>query len=496
MKKLLLGIFVSAATLISAQKNDINHYIKNAPFKFGEIVLPNIPQKDFNIKDFGGVGDGKTLNTKAFEKAISTISQNGGGRLIVPQGIWITGPIEMKSKVDFHVEEGAIVQFSSDINQFPLRERGKGKIEVTPPIWGDKLKDVAFTGTGVFDGAGEAWRPVKKYKVTDAQWADLLKIPGSVLSADSKIWWPSAAARDGETLSKFITKNKEATVEDYKPLHHFLRPMMFTLSKVENLLIDGPTFRNSPKFILNPREIINLVIRNTKVFNPGWAQNGDGIDISASKNVIIYNCEVNAGDDGICMKSSGTPKNGEALLQNVIIAECTVKEAHGGFVIGSNTDGGMKNIFVSNCTFDGSDTGIRVKSNSGRGGDVSEIFIDNITMKNIKDEAVTFDTSYADAPVGSTKESQDAQKTGDKVPFFHNFYISNVNCDTAKTGFLFVGMKEKPIQDLFFKNVTIGKVSENAKGEFAQNIVFENVKINNSKDFKVDGSIKKAIVVK
>jgi polygalacturonase len=99
--------------------------------------------------------------------------------------------------------------------------------------------------------------------------------------------------------------------------------------------------------------------------------------------VIIYNTKVNAGDDGICMKSSGTPKNGEALLQNVIIAECTVNEGHGGFVIGSNTDGGMKNIYVSNCTFDGTDIGIRVKSNSGRGGDVSQIFIDNIEMKTL-----------------------------------------------------------------------------------------------------------------
>lgn len=496
MKKLLLTTFISLASLVSAQKKDISYYIQNAPFKFGEIVLPTIPQKDYNIKDFGGVADGKTLNTKAFEKAINTINQNGGGRLVVPKGIWLTGPIEMKSKIDFHVEEGAVVQFSSDIYQFPLRERGKGKIEVTPPIWGDKLKDVSFTGTGVFDGAGEAWRPVKKFKVSDAQWADLLKIKGSVLSSDGKIWWPSAEARDGETLSKFITKNKEATVEDYKPLHHFLRPMMFTLSKVENLLIDGPTFRNSPKFILNPREITNLVIRNTKVYNPGWAQNGDGIDISASKNVLIYNCDVNAGDDGICMKSSGTPKNGEALLQNVIIAECTVKEAHGGFVIGSNTDGGMKNIYVTNCTFDGSDTGIRVKSNSGRGGDVSDIYIDNITMKNIKEEAVTFDTSYADAPVGSTKESQDSQKTGDKIPYFHKFFVSNVSCDSAKTGFLFVGMQEKLIEDLYFKNINIEKATETVKGDFAQKITFENVKINNTKDFKIDKNLKKGIQVK
>src|SRR6218665_3160105 len=184
MKKLLIGLAFSVATLISAQKNDIQYYIDKAPFKFGAMVLPTIPEKDYNFKDFGGVADGKTLNTKAFEKAITTIAANGGGRLIVPAGTWLTGPIELKSKIDFHVEEGAIVQFSSDVKQFPIRESSPGKFEVTAPIWGNNLKDVSFTGKGIFDGAGEAWRPVKKFKTTDAQWKELLAKPGSTLSED------------------------------------------------------------------------------------------------------------------------------------------------------------------------------------------------------------------------------------------------------------------------------------------------------------------------
>lgn len=481
--------------LAFSQKNDINYYIENAPFKFGELILPTIPQKDYNFKDFGGVSDGKTLNTKAFEKAITTISENGGGRLIIPAGVWLTGPIELKSKIDFHVQAGAIIQFSSDIKQFPLRETSSGKFEVTPPIWGNNLKDVAFTGTGIFDGAGEAWRPVKKFKVTPAQWESLQLKNGSVLSDDGKVWWPSEAAKRGEQMMKVISKTPNAPKELYEQAHHFLRPMMFTLSKVSNLLIDGPTFRNSPKFVINPKQITNLVIRNITVFNPKWAQNGDGIDISASKNVIIYNAKVNAGDDGICMKSSGTPKNGEALLQNVIIAECTVNDAHGGFVIGSNTDGGMKNIFVSNCTFDGSDIGIRVKSNSGRGGDVSQIFIDTIIMKNIKKDAVLFDTFYSDAPVGSTKESEAAQHTGDKIPYFHDFFISNIICESSETAFSFNGLPEKLIENIYFKNVNI-QSKKGMVGKNANTIVFENVKVNNSLDFKIDGSLKKSVVIK
>ncbi len=495
MKTVISFLFIVLFSVFDAQQNSIDYYINKAPFKFGEIILPAIPETEYNIKDFGGIGDGKTLNTKAFENAITSINKNGGGKLVVPAGIWLTGPIELKSKINFHVEEGAIVQFTSDFTQYPIRETGSGKFEVTPPIYGTKMKDVAFTGKGIFDGAGEVWRPVKKFKVSEEQWKNLIK-KGGVLSDDGKIWWPSENAKNGENLLKILSKHPNPTAKDYEIVREYLRPMMFTLSKVENLLIDGPTFRNSPKFILNPRQITNLVIRNTKVHNDGWAQNGDGIDISASKNVIIYNTTVNAGDDGICMKSSGEPKDGEPLLQNVIIAECTVNEAHGGFVIGSNTDGGMKNIFVTNCTFDGSDNGIRVKSNSGRGGEVSQIFIENIIMKNIHENAVTFDTSYTDAPAGSTKESQDSQKTGKKVPFFHNFYINNVSVTESKNGFYFMGMEEMPIQDIFIKNFSIEKSKSDFGGNFAKNIVLENVTINGKTKILVNKDLQNSVIIK
>ncbi|SFI21798.1 glycoside hydrolase family 28 protein [Halpernia frigidisoli] len=495
MKKLAVSFFIFLTALCTAQKNSIDYYIKNAPFDFGKMVLPEISATSYNIKDFGGVGDGKTLNTEAFKKAICAISEKGGGILNVPSGIWLTGPIEVKSKINFHVEKGAIIQFSNDYKQYPIREYSKGKFDVTPPLWGNNLKDVAFTGEGIFDGAGEAWRPIKKFKLSSQEWDKLVK-SGGVLSEDGKIWWPSIDAMSGENNSKIISKLPNATAADYEKLHLYLRPMMFTLAKVTNLLIDGPTFRNSPKFVINPKNITNLVIRNVTVYNPKWAQNGDGIDISASKNVIIYNTKVNAGDDGICMKSSSSSKDdSEANLQNVIIAECTVNEAHGGFVIGSNTDGGMKNIFVSNCLFDGTDIGIRVKSNSGRGGDVSQIFIQNIEMKNIINEAILFDTFYADAPAGSSKESQDSQMTGDKVPYFHDFHISNVNCESAETAFSFTGLPNKLIENLYFKNINITS-KKGITGKNAANLYFENVKINNSTDYNIDSALKNAVVKK
>jgi len=166
------------------------------------------------------------------------------------------------------------------------------------------------------------------------------------------------------------------------------------------------------------------------------AQNGDGIDISACKKVAIFNCTVNAGDDGICMKSSGTPNaDDKANLSEVLIAGCVVYRAHGGFVIGSNTDGGMKNIYVTDCSFIGSDVGVRVKSGRGRGGWVRDIYVDNITMSNIPNEAILFETSYEDKAVGKSKNAS-TDANAEKIPFFTEFHISNVKCTGARTAML------------------------------------------------------------
>lgn len=474
----LKGLIIAFALLpafVLAQKNGIDFYVKKAPFDMPPIEEPLIPNHHVNIVQFGGLGDGKQLNTEAFASAIAACTEAGGGRVIVPRGTWLTGPIEIKSNLEIHVEEGATVLFTPDKSQYPIREYSKGKFDVTPPIWGDKLENVAFTGKGTFDGSGYAWRPVKKFKVNKQQWEELIA-SGGVLSDDGKVWWPSKEAVEGADYLKALSKKKAVTAEDYVVARDFLRPKLFTLSKVKNLLIDGPTFRDSPHFMINPKQITNLIIRNVTVYNPGWAQNGDGIDISASKNVIIYNCMVNAGDDGICMKSSGDAKEGEANLENVIIAECTVNEGHGGFVIGSNTDGGMRNIYVSNCVFDGTDIGVRVKSNTGRGGNVHRIFIEDLYMPKILETAILFDTYYEDVPVGSTQEQASAQHTGEKTPHFFDIHLSNIKCDQAKTAMFFRGLPEQKIHDIYFKDVEI-KAREGALGEQAEHIFFKNVRI-------------------
>lgn len=476
---LLFMTAVSPLSVIRAQSNTktadkpASYYLQSAPFKMPSLSDPVIPQRKFYLKDFGGVADGTTLNTAAFSKAIKALTAAGGGQLIVSQGTWLTGPIELKSNMDLHVEEGAVIQFTGDHTQFPMRASGK-KFEVTPPLYGTKLKNVSITGKGVFDGAGETWRPLKKSKVSATQWQKVVA-SGGVLSADGKIWWPSAEALNGDKYLKSLGSRTDLSADDYLPARDYLRPKMVVITNSENILLDGPTFRNSPQFGINPQRITNLILRNIYVHNDGWAQNGDAIDISASRNVLIYNCMVNAGDDGICMKSSGSTADNNGL-ENVVIAECTVFEGHGGFVIGSNTDAGMNNIYVANCRFDGTDNGIRVKSNTGRGGLVRNIFVDNIFMKDIKDAAVTFDTYYEDVPAGKVKSGESRISTGTKVPEFTGFSIKNIICTGAAQAMFFRGLPEMPVHDLYFENVQI-KSQKGVSGQAVKNIQFKNVNI-------------------
>ncbi|QKG53550.1 right-handed parallel beta-helix repeat-containing protein [Hymenobacter sp. BRD67] len=314
-----------------------------------------------------------------------------------------------------------------------------------------------------------------------------------MLSADGKIWWPSREAMGGEALLKKLKNKPDATEADYLPARDFLRPKMVAITNTKNLLLDGPTFRNSPMFVINPKGITNLIIRNVQVHNDYWAQNGDGIDISASHNVVIYHCTVSAGDDGICMKSSGNNAPDDPALTNVLIADCTVLQGHGGFVVGSNTDGGMRNIWVTDCHFMGTDIGVRVKSNAGRGGLVRDIYVDNIAMTNILHEAVLFDTYYEDVPAGKAKGSgMPAEAT--KVPDFQNFFLRDITCKGAETALFFRGLPQQPVHDIHFDNVSI-EATKGVVADDIRNIEFKNVRLTTVDQPAIPASAAKNITI-
>ena len=475
----LFVFFIIPLTKLEAQNKDFDYYLTGLPFKMPKIELPVFPEKTFNILDYGANGNGQVLNTDMFKKTIDACSKAGGGTVLVPPGVWLTGPIQLESNINLHLEKGALILLSRNHEEFPIiKYPGSSKYSAASPVYGFNLENIAITGEGIIDGSGDTWRPVKKSKTTVSQWRGLLA-SGGVVSSDGQMWWPSKEAMDGEAyLKKMESENKKLTPEDYLHVRDFLRPYMILLINCKNVLLDGPTFENSPKFVFYPNRCENVVIRNIKVLNEWYAQNGDGIDISACKNVLIYNCTLSVGDDGICMKSSKSSRDGnEAALQNIVIADCVVYHAHGGFVIGSNTDGGMKNISVKNCNFIGTDIGLRFKSVRGKGGLVEDIYVDNIFMKDIVNQAILFDTYYE----VSQKEGEEQKvEVNDKTPRFQKFYISNVVCNGAKNAVTITGLPEMPIKDINLKNITISAKTGFASKE-AENINLANVKIYPSK---------------
>jgi len=453
-KNILYILFLVVVSNSYSQKNSIAYYTNHAPFAMPIVAQPKFANKTYNINDYGAIADGKTINTKAFSAAIDDCNKNGGGVVLVPSGYWLTGPIELKSNVNLQTVKGATIQFTKDHTQYSIIKNGLVSTTYSPasPIYAFDAENIAITGEGIFDGAGDSWRQVKKSKVSESVWKELNKT--GVLSNDGKIWWPSREAMLGEDYLKNRKSEKAIlSAEDYLPARDYLRPYMVYFINCKNILVQGVTLRNSPKFVFYPNKCTDVTIDGVNIFNDWWAQNGDGIDISACKNVVIYNTTLSVGDDGICMKSSGkNAKANDANLQNILIAECTVYRAHGGFVIGSNTDGGMKNIFVSNCNFIGSDIGVRVKSNAGRGGKVQNIYVDNIKMSHIVNEAIAFDTYYEDLVAGKDKVTTTAK---DKIPEFTNFYFSNIKCEGAATGVYINGLAEMPVHHIHFDKVTI-----------------------------------------
>lgn len=448
-------------TLGSRAQRPIAEYIHQAPFHMDIPATPQIPDHNFSITDYGAIGDGHTLNTQAFEKTLAACDAAGGGKITIPAGTWLTGPIRLRSHTELHLDKNAIIQFSDDITQYARPngsnpEPGNGN-NYLPPLNGDHLEDIALTGEGIIDGAGQAWRPIKKEKMTPDQWSALLA-KGGVLDPEQKIWWPSREARDAN------------------------RPVLLQLNRCTRILLHDITLRNSPKFVFYPGHSSELTLDHIDVFNEWWAQNGDGIDISACRNVVIYRSTVSAGDDAICMKSSGgtqsqsqSPSQQSPSLSNILIAACTVYRGHGGFVIGSNTDGGIRNIYVSDCSFIGTDVGLRFKSNIGRGGLVDSIFIDNIKLSNILREAILFDTHYEDMPAGAAKNTNAPPPSG-KIPEFTRFHISHIDCAGAATAIRITGLKDMPVHDITMKDIRIsshrGLIASQAK-----NIDLYNVKI-------------------
>ncbi|WP_232227087.1 glycoside hydrolase family 28 protein [Flavobacterium commune] len=469
---------ISCSNIVFAQNKPAVK--SNLPFKMPEVQIPIFKADTLNIVDFGAVPNTEELCTKAINAAIIKCSESGGGVVVIPAGLWTTGPIKMKSNVNLHTKNGAFVSFTSDLNQYKLIEsyfEGNKVLRCESPIMGVDLENIAITGEGIFDGNGSAWRPVKIGKMTAGQWQELIK-SGGVLSKDGKIWYPSQGALIGNEEKDKLPKI--ATAENMEPYKQALRPVMISLVNCKKLLLDGVTFQNSPAWNVNPLLCEHLTLRNLTIRNPWYSQNGDGLDIESCRIGTVSNCRFDVGDDAICIKS-GKDKEGRDRgkpTELFVITDCVVYHAHGGFTIGSEMSGGVKNIFAKNLTFNGTDCGLRFKSVRGRGGVVENIWMEDIRMNNIPTDAINFNLYYFEKAIKEDPQTGEVtvakMPVSETTPAFRNMYFKNIYVNGAKQALKIMGIPEMPVENLQFTNMII-RSDLGIQMNYASKIDFQNI---------------------
>ena len=483
-----------------------NSVYEGLPFDMAQVEQPSFPDYSVNIKDFGAIADGKTLNTKAINEAIKAVNAKGGGKVIIPEGFWLTGPIELLSNVNLYTEKNALVLFTDDFEAYPIIATSFEGLETRrcqSPISARGAENIAITGHGVFDGSGDSWRPVKKSKLTASQWNTLVNSGGVV---EKNVWYPTEGSLKGALATKeFNTPEGIETEEEWNEIRPWLRPVLLNIVKSRKVLLEGVTFKNSPAWCLHPLSCEHITINNVKVFNPWYSQNGDALDLESCNYALIINNIFDAGDDAICIKSGKDEdgrKRGEPC-QNVVVKNNVVLHGHGGFVVGSEMSGGVKNIYVTDCTFLGTDVGLRFKSTRGRGGVVENIHIHNIHMIDIPHEALLFDLFYGGKGAGEESDEDLANRmkatippVTEETPAFRDIYISNITANNIGRAMFFNGLPEMPIRNVQIKDVRINDAKVGIIISQAENVSIDNAQVDtegqplevkDSKNVKVNG---------
>jgi len=413
------------------------------------------PTGAYDIRAYGAVADGKTKCTGAIRQAFEAATAKGGGTIYVPAGVFLTGPIHLQSHTTLYLEAGAVVKFSTDFDDYlpmvPSRWEGVEVTNFSPLIYAYHMEDIAIRGRGKLDGQGQAWWDY---------WAKVKK------------------AGSGGTPSKweeeFLKRNPAAVPvsgNKFTP-GAFLRPPFIQPYGCTNVLIEGVTVVNSPFWTITPVYCDNVTIMGVTLHNPETGPNTDGINPDSSRNLHISNCHISVGDDCITIKS-GRDADGRRVgrpTENITIDNCTMADGHGGVVIGSEMSGGVRNVTIANCVFDGTERGIRLKASRGRGGVVEDLRVSNIVMRHLRREAVVVTTFY---------EKSNPEPVSERTPIFRNIRFNAISGDAKAAGEL-TGLTEMPLEGISFTDVhldtTTGFVITDAK-----DISFYNVTVNTEK---------------
>jgi len=436
---------------------------QNADEIIKNITVPQFKDTVFNVKDFGAVADGETDNSKAFADAIKACSESGGGKVLVPEGKYLTGPIHLKSNVNFHIDENTEILFSKDKKAYlPVVHtsyEGMEFMSYSPMIYAYKQENIAVTGKGVFNG-----------------------------QADNENWWPWSGAeryghKEGEPhqrdehnlprLSKMVEDGVAVEERIFGEGHQFRVPF-FEPFECENVLIKDVKFIKAPFWVMHPTKSNNVTVDGVMVESHG--PNNDGCNPEYSKNVHIKNCLFDTGDDCIAIKS-GRDNDGRRVgisSENIVVEDCVMKDGHGGVVMGSEISGGVRNVYVRNCEMNSPnlDRAIRIKTNTRRGGTIEDIYVKNLKVGQVKEAVLKINTHYA---------IYDNQE-GEHMPVIRNIFLENVDVENGgEYGILIRGREESPVTGVHLTNVTIKATETPLSIENADPINFTNTTINGKK---------------
>lgn len=410
-------------------------------------LLQSQAQQFYNVLSYGAKNDSSKIATKAIAAAIDAASKKGGGTIYFPAGKYLTGPIHLKSNITIFIDAGAELHFSDNFdNYLPMVESRYEGVDVksfSPLFYAYKAENIAIIGRGIINGHGQKW------------WNYVLNFDDT----KPRNKWQKI----------FDTENKNIIMPDdsAQTKRGFLRPPFIQPMYCKNVRVEGIKIINSPFWTINPEFCENVTVDGVTINNP-HSPNTDGINPESCKYVHITNCHISVGDDCITIKSGrdipGRTK--AAPAENYTITNCTMLAGHGGVVIGSEMSGDVRKITISNCVFDGTDRGIRIKTTRGRGGVVEEIRVSNIIMKNIKQQAVVLDMMYAKMP---------PEPVSERTPRFRNIHLSNITAQTNQAIYI-NGLAEMPVEDVTFNDIQFD-AQTGASIKEANDLEFHNVRI-------------------
>ena len=425
------------------------------PLILGEIKRPTFPNRVVNITKFGARPNGQTDCTQAFRRAIDECSRSGGGRVVVPAGVYFSGAIHLKNNVNLEVQEGATIKFSQNPKDYlPVvfsRWEGVELFNYSPFIYALDQTNIAITGRGTLDG-----------------------------QSNKENWWPwNGRAAYGWTEGGPNQRQDRAALmamaENGVPVRervfgdgHYLRPQFIQTYRCQNVWINGVTILNSPMWEIHPVLCRNVVIENVKISSHG--PNNDGCDPESCSHVLIKNCSFDTGDDCIAIKS-GRNADGRRLKvpsENIIIQDCQMKDGHGGITVGSEISGGVNNLFAENCRLDSPnlDHALRVKNNAMRGGLLTNLYFRNIEVGQVAHAVITIDFNYEEGAKGSFK------------PVVRNYMVEKLHSSKSKHAVDIQGLPGAPVINLHLANCTFDNVAEGSIVKNAEDTTLENVKIN------------------